>query len=254
MSTQERDPARDDVVTAANEILVASGERGAVMRALGGVAIALRCRSARPPGALTRSYSDIDFVARRRDARAITSAFVGAGFGPAERFNAIQAGSRMQFDYGGLIHADVFLEEFRMCHRLRLGRRLSIHERTVSLADLLLTKLQVAKLSSKDVSDLGALLLDHDLTDDESGINSEYVRELLTQDWGWWRTATETLARVESLAGSLPVDSESSAVIVTRAAALHELVTTAHKGVRWRARAVLGERRPWREDPEEVAN
>jgi hypothetical protein len=251
-NTDTRIP-REDLVRAAVEVLGVSDAVGAVIRALGGVAVALRCPSARPPGALTRDYSDLDFVGRRSDAKGITGAFVEAGFEPAERFNAIQAGTRMRFERGELIHADVFLEEFRMCHSLRLSHRLTIDDRTIPLADLLLTKLQVAKLSGKDLSDIGALLLDYHLTTDESGINASYITELLASDWGWWRTATDTLARIPDLARALPISPTDSETIASRATGLNDVIAEAPKGLRWRARARVGDRRPWREDPEEVS-
>jgi len=254
MNGRPTEPSRTELVSAATEVLAASEAGGSVLRALGGVAIALRCWSARPPGALTRDYSDLDFIARRSDSNGVAAAFAVAGFAPAERFNAIQAGARMRFARGELIHADVFLEEFRMCHSLRLSKRLRIDQHTISLADLLLTKLQVAQLSGKDVADIAALLLDHELTSDESGINAHYIAEFLARDWGWWRTATETLARIPELARALPVEDSEADVIGKRATELQTMITATPKGLRWRARARVGDLRPWREEPEEVAD
>ena len=80
-----------------------------------------------------------------------------------------------------------------MCHRLDLRARLTIDTRTL-LADLLLTKLQIAKLNEKDVTDVAALLLDHGLTDNKEGINQVYVAKVLTTNSGWWRTVTGNVA------------------------------------------------------------
>jgi hypothetical protein len=245
-------PDREALVRMAEAVLRAGHERGAVIRAVGGVAIALRCPSARPPGLLTRSYSDLDFIARRRDVKRVTESFVAVGLKPAERFNALNS-SRMQFDHARGYHADVFLDDFSMCHSLSLSDRLEIDSRTISLSDLLLTKLQVARLSRKDVSDISALLLDHPVTDDDAGVNAEYMADLLARDWGWWRTATETLSRLESLLVELPIDATAVETISNRVAALEDRIEMRSKGVRWRTRAKVGDRLPWREDPEDVA-
>ena len=102
------------------------------------------------------------------------------------------------FDHEEHGHLDVFVGEFVMCHRLELEGRLDIHPETISLGDLLLTKLQVAELTAKDVSDVSALLSSTELAADESGLNVRYVSGLLAEDWGWWRTVTENFARVRS--------------------------------------------------------
>ena len=77
-----------------------------------------------------------------------------------------------------------------MCHRLDLRDRLDLHPETLSLADLLLTKLQVVETTEKDLVDMATLLSDHALTEDERGINIEYIAGIASSDWGWWRTIT----------------------------------------------------------------
>jgi hypothetical protein len=221
------------------------------VRVLGGVAIALRCASARPLGPLSRTYSDLDFVARRKHAKGVVKAFSSLGYQSDHRFNAIHAGSRMRFEGLGGGHADVFLEEFRMCHTLRLSSRLAVDAPTLPLADLLLTKLQVGNLNAKDVTDIAALLVDHDLTSDDSGINVKYLVGLLATDWGWWRTATETLERTRSLANQLPLDANALERVRAAVDELRTRIDGEPKRARWRARARLGDRRPWREEPED---
>ena len=73
---------------------------------------------------------------------------------------------------------DVFVSSFRMCHEIPLEKRLSVDEDTVPLAELLLTKLQIIELNEKDVRDTVALLLEHDVTDDDAGVNAGHIAEL----------------------------------------------------------------------------
>ena len=62
------------------------------------------------------------------------------------------------------------------------------------LAELLLTKLQVVRTNRKDVIDICAILLDHDVgeTDGET-VNAAYIASLLAGDWGLWRTSRGTI-------------------------------------------------------------
>ena len=176
-----------------------------------------------------------------------------SGLAPVTRFNATQGASRLLFERADGLHADVFVGRFALCHELALGRRLAIDERTLPLADLLLTKLQVARLNHKDVTDVAALLLDHELAEDDGGINAAYVTSVLAGDWGWWRTVTENLAAVRSLMPSLPLSAAEQDAVTGRIDALAARVEAAPKGARWRMRARIGERRPWRQEPEERA-
>ena len=112
---------------------------------------------------LARSYSDIDLVTTRKASTILATTLEERGYVAQDRFNALHGQRRMLFDHPEHDHADVFVDEFSMCHRLELSGRLGLHETTVSLGDLLLTKLQVAELNEKDVTDAAALFLDHDL-------------------------------------------------------------------------------------------
>ncbi len=242
-----------ELLELSDELLARAASEGATLRALGGVGIALRCPSARNGGGLARAYSDVDFAVRAGEQKATTAAMGAVGLAPVTRFNATQGASRLLFERADGLHADVFVGRFALCHELALGRRLGIDARTLPLADLLLTKLQVARLNHKDVTDVAALLLDHQLTEDDGGINAAYVTSVLAGDWGWWRTVTENLAAVRSLVPSLPLPAAEQDTVAGRIDALAARVEAAPKGARWRMRARIGERRPWRQEPEERA-
>jgi hypothetical protein len=225
-----------------------------VGRLLGGVAIALRCTSARPPGPFARSYSDLDIAVDGKAGAALATVLDAYGYVGDKRFNALHGRRRMLFSRADGAHIDVLVERFAMCHELELASRLAVHPFTVSLADLLLMKLQVAEINRKDVTDIGALLLDHALTDDESGINATYVCELLGRDWGWWRTATENLATARAYLDEVIVGGAAREAATSRLETLMARIEGTPKSVRWRMRARVGERVPWRVDPEEVTN
>ena len=79
-------------------------------------------------------------------------------------------------------------------------------EDTVPLAELLLTKLQIIELNEKDVRDTVAILLEHDVTDDDRGVNVNRVASLCGDDWGLWRTITRNLVSVREHLGGYEVD------------------------------------------------
>jgi hypothetical protein len=230
----------------------AASQSGVTLRLLGGVAVALRCPSARGSGPLARDYSDLDFATTRKQVKGTIRVMKEQGYIANERFNSTHGESRLMFAEPSGRHIDVFVDRFTLCHELPLRERLDAHETTLSLADLLLTKLQVAKLSRKDVTDAAALLLDHPLADGADGIDPGRIVELLAGDWGWWRTSTETIDRLREVLGDLPLDDTQRERVRSQLDELSEHIEAAPKSLRWKARARIGDRRPWREDPDDM--
>jgi hypothetical protein len=240
-----------DLVAYGQRVLRELREDGVEARALGGVAVALRCPSARFPP-LARDYNDLDLVTDGEHANQVSAALTSNGFTAAERFNRLHGHSRMMFTGPEGVHVDLIVGEFVMCHRLSLKRRLFVDQETISLGDLLLTKLQIAELNAKDVSDVTALLVDHPLTDDETGVNRQHIAALLSSDWGWWRTATGNLELIKQRVPSLGLPAEETGSVMARFGDLQQAIAARKRSVRWRLRSRLGERVPWRFDPEEV--
>lgn len=137
-----------------------------------------------------------------------------------------------------------------MCHRLDVGARLECDVLTLSLADLLLTKVQIARLTRKDVTDIVALLLDHGMGDDETAINLSYISELLAADWGWWYTVKHNLARITETLPALGLSKCEAVEAARQVAQLDSALERAPKTLKWRVRARLGTRVRWRDEPE----
>jgi hypothetical protein len=243
---------RERMVALARDVIAACDAHELDARLLGGVAIAARCPNARPPGPLTRSYSDLDLVTARRNARKLEPVLEQVGLIADRRFNAAHGHERLRFEHEDGVHIDVFLDRFRLCHVLPLTDRLNVNEVTVPLADLLLTKLQVATPDHKDITDATVLLLDHEFGASDDQINLPYVVGLLASDWGWWRTTQDTLGILEEHLGSLGLSAEQQGHVREQIGTLREAIEREPKSRRWRLRAKVGDRRPWREEPEEV--
>lgn len=239
-----------DPVTEAQRLAAAGGEQGIPMRIMGGVAVAIRCQTARRPP-LHREYADIDVVAPARRGRAIRDMMEELGYEQDQAFNALHGGHRLYFwDPVNERQVDVFLDKVEMCHAFDFSKRIDVDSETLSLADLLLLKLQIVETNRKDYLDMLALLSDHDLTQDDAGINVSYVSELTSDDWGLWRTTTNSAERLDQVAREVEGFAQTARVheqIRSLLTALEE----APKSRRWKLRAKVGERRRWYATPEE---
>jgi hypothetical protein len=240
-----------DPLAEAERVLDAADRAGLTVRAAGGVAIALLCPSARKPP-LQRSYQDIDFVTRSKRLHELEKLLTDLGYLPDREFNAIHGQDRLFFlDVAHQRQVDVFVERIEMCHPLELRQRLDLSSRTLSPADLLLSKLQVVETNEKDFLDMIALLTDLELTADERGINLTHLTDVCAADWGWWKTVTMVAERarefsrtVLGLNGSSPVNEKLRKIL--------DELEQAPKSRKWKLRARVGDRIRWYEMPEEV--
>jgi hypothetical protein len=245
MSTTLTDP-----VLEAARIHAGARDGGLTVRVTGGVAIAMRCPSSLA-SPLARIYGDIDLVAPLKESRKLIELFAALGYQPDAAFNALHGARRLFFwDPVNSRQVDVFLDVFEMCHKLDLTARLRLEGETLSLADLLLSKLQVVETNDKDLKDILSLLVDHPLSQDETGLNVSYIAHLTAGDWGLWRTTTMIAERAEHYALALEGFTQRDRVH-RQVAQLLEALERATKSTRWKLRARLGDRVRWYELPEE---
>jgi hypothetical protein len=236
---------RDEVT----RVLDAGAQERLALRVTGGLAVWLRCPSAkRPP--LEREFKDLDLVGRAGEARPIAALLNRLGYLPDEEFNQLHGHQRLYFwDPSNQRQLDVFIERIAMSHMLDLAGRVDVEDTTIPLADLLLTKLQVFETNEKDLKDAVAILVDHPIGN--NGIDAHRVTDVLASDWGWWRTATATLDAVVAYSDSLD-HFDGAETVRQRVEELRTWIDQAPKSVKWRARAKIGERIRWYELPEEI--
>jgi hypothetical protein len=238
-----------DAVHEGRRVGQAALDAGIALKLTGGVAVALRCPSA-SAAPLQRDYADVDVVGRARDSGSITELLDGLGYEADTAFNAMHGRSRMYFwDPIHQRQLDVFLDEVEMCHRIDLRDRLDTEEPTLTLADLLLMKLQIVETNHKDYLDILTLLVDQPFADD-TGIDLSYLASLAADDWGLWKTTTTVAERAADYAaglGGFPKTDLVRAQVDLYVRALEEVPKTR----RWKLRAKIGERKRWYELPEE---
>jgi hypothetical protein len=241
-----------EIADEGRRVLEHAEAEGVTLRLLGGVAVILRSPNglAEP---LRRSYRDLDFATSRDSAKACTTLLGELGYAPHVPFNALHGSERLLFfDERHGRKADVFVGRFRMSHEIPLEGRLTLEPLTVPLAELLLTKLQIAELNEKDVRDSIALLLGHPVGDEDGdAVNAVRVAELLSDNWGLWRTITGNLAVCRNHLGRYGLEERETRLVAERIDALTARIEAEPKSRAWRLRARIGERKRWYETPEE---
>jgi len=201
---------------------------------------------------LRRQYADVDLATAGSARDQAIALLESLGYESNREFNTLHGHRRLLFwDEENQRQVDVFVEEANLCHRIDLRRRLELVPRTLSLADLTVLKLQVVETNEKDYLDLCAIFADHDLSEDESGVNSTYIAALTASDWGLWRTMGMVAERTAQFARELP-DFAASEQVAARLTRLREELDTVPKTRSWKLRSRIGDRKRWYELPEEV--
>ncbi len=243
-----------DILAEAHRILERAAALALPVRLVGGLAIRVHANGA-PRPSLSRDFKDIDLVTDRRKSRDAAGFIVSLGYEPDPTFNTMNAGRRGLFrDIDNGRQLDLFIGGFEMCHRVPVADRLHLDEATIPLAELLLTKLQIIELNEKDLKDIFALLIDHEIgTDDDDTVNGEYVARLCADDWGLWRTCTLNIERARTEFDRFHLARDEQELLGQRLDILRELIEDTPKSRRWKLRDRVGDRIRWYEEPEEVA-
>jgi hypothetical protein len=239
-----------DTIAEAERVAEAAQAQKIGAKLLGGAGIHLHSPSShRPP--LKRKYGDLDYAIPNRDRKAALAFFPALGYEANERFNLMQGDRRLYFyDSENSRQVDVFIDVMRMSHVIDLRGRLNHPGPCASPSDLLLSKLQIYEVNRKDLVDLTALLLDHEIaTKSDDAIDAVYVARLAADDWGLYRTVQINIEKLRATLDELDVD---RAAVRSRLDELWTTVDAQPKPLKWRLRAQVGDRLRWYELPEEV--
>jgi hypothetical protein len=247
-------PILSDIREEARRLAEAAVTLGLSARLIGGLAIWLRCPSVRT-GPYARSYNDMDFAISAAAGTKFKALLMTQGYLPDQFFNGLHGATRLYYgEPVGRWSIDVVIDELVMSHKLDLRGRLDAAAPTISLADLLLTKLQVWEITRKDLGDTLCLLADHGLSEDDSetdGISLPRVRSVLGRDWGFCHTVERNAQKVAALWSQEPLPGATRDV-AAQVSALRQAIEDAPKSRAWRLRSRVGERIRWYETPEEV--
>ncbi len=235
----------------ASRIVNKSKNSDVTLRVMGGVGIALHCldeRSfAQKLGRLVggkQEYTDLDFAGRLKQRNRLVDFFTGELGYTKRRTTLSSSVSQRQIYYhpDGYFTVDVMMDKLLIAnHPIDFRARLEIDPLTITPADLLL----------------------EDEGEDADMINSKYIAELLSEDWGFCYTATTNLKKIASIVESLDDRGQevhidpalvSSAEREEIASKIEEGLLRAiedhPKSLGWRVRSKLGTSKKWYKDVE----
>jgi hypothetical protein len=253
--TRDEPGAEDDALEEALSIVRGASERGIVVRLVGGLAVRILCPDFPPR---QREAQDLDFASVGRARQGLTAFLEERGYLPDRTFNALYGDRQLFFAHSQSGRAlDVIVDRFEMCHTLEFEDRIEQMPYTLDLLDLLLSKLQIVELNEKDARDVVYLLSAYPVgeTNEPGVIDLRAFREILGNDWGWWRTVTMNLERAVALVESGReglVPSAAKLDPIEGLAALRRAAEETPKSRRWKMRARLGDRVRWYQIPEET--
>jgi len=256
-------------------IISAAQQQGVILRATGDTAIRLCCPSA---DRTAPRFSDkiLDLAGHANQSAQISAVLESLGHAPERRFNLLRGSERLRFTHPEKqLGIEVFLDVLRMYHQLNFSAGLDLDEDTISLADLLLWKLQYVEAEEDELRAIYTIIYDHELADSSEpqalqnglrfALDITYEREIagssepgkidtsriLRQcagNWGWYKTVTMNLQKTIAFAESNLDDAAS--VFLERTHRLLQMIEDAPKSTGWQLRARVGTSRQWYETPE----
>ncbi len=254
MAVQLPDPA--PFIEQAHRILDEARERQVTMRLLGAIAFHLSCPNfnyiQRETG---RVFTDIDFMSYFKEIREVERLFKELGYGEDKRIKSVPGLRRSIFYHADQPwHSDVFYDVLDFSHEIDLRGRLEIEYPTLSLVDLLLEKMQIARINEKDIIDTLMLLREHEVGESDGRvIRIDHLARSCKSEWGLWKTVTTNLGKVDQLADKYDVlGTQDRQIIRERLMRIGARIAEEPATLRWRLRSRIGERMQWYRDIDEV--
>ena len=266
----------EEFIKEATRIVEEAQKRNIVLRIIG--AVATYIHSQHSPQALeiyskigrfgdkSTVFTDLDLVAYSKQRHKVMEFFEKAlGFKYNPTFRALFAHKRLIYYHPkDLYHVDVFFDKLEFSHDVYFGSepgkgRLELDYPTVSLADLLLEKLQIHQINVKDLVDMTILLYAHDICADTVNrecIDAKYIAKILADDWGFWYDATQNLEKLkkflETSTSEGKLDISVKSTVEERVNKLLKIINEEPKTDKWIKRAKIGTSKPWYREVEEV--
>jgi hypothetical protein len=153
-----------------------------------------------------RYFTDIDYAAYGKERKKMMDFFAEMGY-ECDLQTMMISGKTRHIYYGGNVPMiDVFYDKLSYCHDVEYEGRLDLDPWSVSLADILLQKLQIVEINDKDLKDVEYLFTVAEIGEDDTNkINAGYVARRFADDWGFWYTATQlNLPKVKTHCESVP--------------------------------------------------
>ncbi|MGC8982726.1 MAG: hypothetical protein ACP5KA_03105 [Desulfurococcaceae archaeon] len=268
----------EDFVKEAISIIDRASKRGIVLRILG--ALGIYIHSMHSPESLSLYerlgrfkgeglvFTDLDLIGYSKQRKDIIDFFEKElRFKYDPYVKALFAEKRLIYYHPqDLYHVDVFFDKLEFSHDIDFGSKpgrgyLELDYPTISLAHLVLEKLQIHKINWKDLVDLAVLLHAHNLCSLEGAktrecIDDELIASVLSNDWGFWYDAMTNLAKLKDMLKSKSAEGvitkEAAELVTSRIDALVNKVESTPKSKAWIKRSKIGTSKPWYREVEEI--
>ena len=243
-------------VEEATKIVDAAKEKGIALRIMGATAVRIHCsKFSYLHDALQREITDIDFVGYSKQNSNVLKLLDALGYVSDKRMRMFQFMGRYLFENPtNKRHIDVFFDKLEFCHTIDFKGRLELDYPTISLSDILLQKMQIVQINEKDIKDVIVMFREHEVgIEGQETINSGYVSDLLSKDWGFWHTVTTNLGKVRTfLLEYQGLSPEDRADISSKIDRLLEAIDKREKSLGWKMRAKTGTRQRWYREVDET--
>lgn len=240
-----------------NKIVEAASKQKIPLRLIGGVAIRFHCRdfaefakklSRLGPG--EQEYTDLDFMSYAKFRDPLRKFFESIGYRKRKTTLSSAATQRhIYFHPDGWFSADVFFDKLLAAnHPIDFRGRLELDSPTISLADLLLEKLQIVSFTEKDLKDTLVLLRAHGLSDGRvpEEIDTRYIASILAKDWGFWYTVKTNLKGLRKAVSEMTHLNETETNdISSKIEKLLEIIDNEPKTTSWKVRSLIGAKKRW---------
>lgn len=266
--------SENDFLNIAKDIVEQAKENGVILRILGALAVYIHTEepdirnlfyTLERLGVGKPLFTDLDTVAYSRQQPLVKKFFESTlKFKPNIYINTLFAYKRNIFEHPeGLFAVDIFYDRLEFSHNVEFGNapgkgRLEIDYPTISLADIVLEKLQIHKINRKDIVDLIILFLQHNIEEIQKDqvIDGGYIAKVLADDWGFYYDAIVNLEKVRDFANNFESEGKLSESqlkeINSKIDYLKEIIEKTPKTRNFQNRARKGTSIPWYRDVEEV--
>ena len=210
-------------------------------------------------------FTDLDLMGYSKQRKEVARLFEKKlGFKPDFYVNALFGGRRNIYKQSeNLFDIDIFYDVLSFSHDVRFGEspkdgRLDLDFPTISLADIVLEKLQIHHINRKDLVDLFVLFCGHEVTMEPKPdcIDARYIGQVLSDDWGFEYDAMDNLAKLKTFCDNLVATSEISDdernVAFSRIQQVWSTANGMPKSKEWEKRSKKGTSKPWFNEVEEV--
>lgn len=251
----KQSPTDEQFVSEAIDLVERARDANIPFRIMAGCAVRIHC----PNYAqfhqlkLKRNIRDIDIVTLSRHKKEIEPLFLRLGYDPQVTKFGMDRDIYENSKKGIIL--DLFFDRLVMCHTIDFVGRLENDFPTITLADLVLQKLQIVEINERDVKDLLVLFLEHEIGETDNGIiDGKYLARLLSNDWGFYYTVTENIKKSNSIVrknySDLLSDGERQ-LFEARTAKLLAMIEAEPKSFKWRMRQKVGTKSIWYNEVEE---